>query len=141
MPCLLTKNDKYRMKLYFLFFIILITCISCSEELDSSVTKYPHAFSPDSSSILYQTYLVGNKGKYHISVILTMKHKGVTGGGCIATVISSKLDTLSITWKSDSLAHIEIPDDIKVSSNKNESYFYGKSIIFTYNKEFKREFF
>ena len=125
----------------FLLLILLITCISCSEEIDSSITKHPHTFSPDSSAILYQTYMVGNDEKYHISVILSMKHKGVTGGGRIARVVSSKLDTLSIVWKSDSLAHIEIPDEMKVSSTKEETYFYGRRIEFTYNKEFKIELF
>ncbi len=129
------------MKQILLSFILLISCISCSEPFDTEAKKHPHTYSPDSSAILYQTYLVDNKEQYHISVMLTMKHKGVTGGGRIAEVISSKLDTLSVTWKSDSLAHIHVADEMKVSSSKKETYFYGRGINFTYNKEYKRELF
>lgn len=119
------------MRILLIIFVFLVT-----EGCQSSVRKQiemesPFWTSPDRKAIIYQSNSEENNIT-NISLTTWIETGFTNGGGGIFNIKNFELDTLRVSWTSDTSAIIEYPKTASIIRKESESYYSGRTIHLTY---------
>lgn len=87
--------------------------------------------SPDGKAIIYQSNYEENKIT-SISFETWIETGFMNGGGGIFDIKNYRLDTIRVSWTSDTSAIIEYPKTASVIRRESKTYFAGRTIHLTY---------
>ena len=116
--------------------LLIIFVFSITEGCQSSARKqiemkYPFWTSPDGKAIIYQSNYEENKIT-SISLTAWIETGFMNGGAGIFDIKNYRLDTVRVSWTSDTSAIIEYPKTASVIRKEAKTYFAGRTIHLTY---------
>lgn len=121
------------MKLLRAFVIPLVLVLAgCSNSPKSIlVAEINRVCTTDNSACLILSQQK-DSGVYHFSVHAEIITPEITGGGGILDFLSDEIIAVKMAWINDSIAKIEIPNNITVLQQQNQLFFNGRTLYFRY---------